>query len=335
MITYLLRRIVGTLPVILLIMLFVFLLVHSAPGDPAEMLISDEATKEDVAAARVRWGLDQPVLVQFARFVVSAAHFDFGESFKYSEPVTSLIAQRFPASLELALLATVMAICIALPLGVWAAAKPNSWIDNLSSTAGFIGISMPHFWLAIVLILVFSGYFNLLPSSGRETFGLADDPITGFATVDALLTRNGEAFRDALLHMVMPAFVLSLNMIGIVMRVTRSSMLEVLGEDYIMTARAKGVAERGVIWRHGFRNALVTVITVVGLEFGALLSGSIIIETVFAWPGIGSLLLQGIGARDYPLVTGVVLVYTTLFIIVNLLVDLLYAATDPRIRLGA
>lgn len=335
MIVYLLRRTIGTLPVILLIMLFVFLLVHSAPGDPAEMLISEEASKEDVAAARARWGLDQPVLIQFYRFVVSAFQFNFGESFKYSEPVVSLIGERFPASLELALLATIMAIAVALPLGVWAAARPNSWVDTLGSTAGFIGISMPHFWLAIVLILIFSGYFNLLPSSGRETFGLADDPITGFATIDALLHGNGAAFKDALLHMIMPAFVLSLNMIGIVMRVTRSSMLDVLGEDYIMTARAKGVAERTVIWKHGFRNALVTVITVVGLEFGALLSGSIIIETVFAWPGIGSLLLQGIGARDYPLVTGVVLVYTTLFIIVNLLVDLLYAATDPRIRLGA
>jgi ABC-type dipeptide/oligopeptide/nickel transport system permease component len=335
LIGYLARRLLGTIPVVLLIMLFVFLLVHAAPGDPADMLISDEASKEDVAAARQRWGLDQPVLVQFGRFVTAAARLDFGESFKYSEPVTSLIAERFPASLELALLATLIAIAVALPLGVWAAARPHSWVDTLGSTAGFIGISMPHFWLAIVLILVFSGYFNWLPSSGRETLGLADDPITGFATLDAVLHGNGEAFRDALLHMVMPAFVLSLNMVGIVMRVTRSSMLDVLGEDYVMTARAKGVPESAVIWKHGFRNALVTVITVVGLEFGALLSGSIIIETVFAWPGIGSLLLQGIGARDYPLVTGVVLVYTCLFILVNLLVDLLYAATDPRIRLGA
>jgi peptide/nickel transport system permease protein len=335
MLAYLSRRAIGTIPVIALIALIVFLLIQSAPGDPASLLLSEDATAADIAAARARWGLDQPVIVQFWHFFWSALHLDFGESYKYGEPVLALIGQRFPASLELALVATLFATSVALPLGVWAAARPNSWVDNVSSLLGFVGISMPHFWLAIILILVVSGHFHLLPSSGRETLGLADDPITGFATVDAIIHGNWEALADAILHMIMPAFVLGLNMVGIVMRVTRSSMLDVLGEDYVMTARAKGVRESRVVWRHGFRNALVTIITVVGLEFGSLLSGSIIVETVFSWPGIGSLLLQGIGARDYPLITGVVLVYTTLFILVNLLVDLLYAAIDPRIRLGA
>jgi peptide/nickel transport system permease protein len=185
-----------------------------------------------------------------------------------------------------------------------------------------------------MLILVVSGYFKLLPSGGRATFGLADDPITGFLLVDSVLQGNWDALKDAAKFLVLPAFVLSVNMTGLLMRMTRSSMLEVLGEDYIMTARAKGLSERVVVWKHALRNARIIVITVVGLEFGALISGSIIVESVFSWPGIGQLLLHGITARDYPLITGLVLVYTTLFIVVNLIVDFLYAAADPRIRLN-
>jgi peptide/nickel transport system permease protein len=167
-----------------------------------------------------------------------------------------------------------------------------------------------------------------------RTFGVPDDPITGFLLIDSILGLNWESFKDAMIYLIMPAFVLGINMTGILMRVTRSSMLETLSEDFIMTARAKGLDERSVIWRHGFRNALILVITVVGLEFGALLSGSIIVETIFSWPGIGNLLLQGLTARDYPLITGVVIVYTSLFVVVNLIVDICYAAADPRIRLA-
>lgn len=334
MLSYLVRRLVGTIPVIFMISLFVFLLLHAAPGDPADILIPDQATAEDIAEARKRWGLDQPVLVQYWRFLVSAVTLDFGTSFKYDEPVLSLILQRFPATLELAFLATAIAILIGIPLGIFASSRPNSWFDNASSLGGFFGVSMPNFWLAIMLILLVSGYFNLLPSGGRETFGMSDEPITGFLLIDSVLTQNWEALRDAAKYLVLPAIVLSVNMTGLLMRMTRSSMLEVLGEDYIMTARAKGLSERIVIWKHALKNARIIVITVVGLEFGALISGSIIVEAVFAWPGIGQLLLQGITARDYPLITGLVLVYTTLFIVVNLIVDFLYAAADPRIRLG-
>jgi ABC-type dipeptide/oligopeptide/nickel transport system permease component len=333
MIGYILKRFLGTLPVVVLIALGVFMLLQAAPGDPAEMLISDQASPAEVAAAKERWGLGQPVFIQFLRFASSAIQLDFGRSFKYDEPVLTLIGERFPATLELALFASLLAIILAVPLGMWAARHPNSWIDTLSSTVGFVGISMPNFWLGIVLILVVSGYFGLLPSNGRETLGVGASPITGFAVLDALLAGDVRALIDALRHMVLPVFVLSLNMVGIVMRVTRSSMLDALGEDYIMTARAKGLTERVVCWRHGLPNALVTVVTVVGFEFGVLLSGSIIVEAVFAWPGIGNLLLQGIGARDYPLITGVVLVYTSLFLVVNLLMDFIYAAIDPRIRL--
>ncbi len=334
MLSYLVRRLVGTVPVMFMISLFVFLLLHAAPGDPADMLISDQATAEDVEEARRRWGLDQPVMVQYWRFLMSAVTLDFGRSFKYDEPVMSLIMQRFPATLELALLATSLAILIGIPLGILASSRPNSWFDNASSLGGFFGVSMPNFWLAIMLILIVSGYFNLLPSGGRATFGVAEESITGFLLLDTILQRDWDAFRDAAKYIVLPAIVLSVNMTGLLMRMTRSAMLEVLSEDYIMTARAKGLSERVVVWRHALKNARIMVITVVGLEFGALISGSIIVESVFSWPGIGQLLLQGITARDYPLITGLVLVYTTLFIIVNLIVDFLYAAADPRIRLG-
>ena len=334
MLTYLVRRLLGTLPVLLMVSLFVFLLLHAAPGDPADILIPDQATAQDVAEARQRWGLDQPVMVQYWRFLSSASMLDFGRSFKYDEPVMSLILERFPATMELALLATLLALAMGIPLGIFAASRPNSWFDNASSIGGFFGVSMPNFWMAIMLILVVSGYFKLLPSGGRATFGLADDPITGFLLLDSVLQGNWDALKDAAKFLVLPAFVLSVNMTGLLMRMTRSSMLEVLGEDYIMTARAKGLSERVVVWKHALRNARIIVITVVGLEFGALISGSIIVESVFSWPGIGQLLLQGITARDYPLITGLVLVYTTMFIIVNLIVDFLYAAVDPRIRLN-
>mgnify|MGYP006271957581 FL=1 len=331
MLGYIARRSLGTVPVILLISLLVFMLLQAAPGDPADILINDEATEADVAAARARWGLDQPVMVQYWNFLRSALVLDFGESFRYAMPVTDLIAERFPASLELAFFATLLALLIGVPLGLWAGARPNSWVDNLGSLGGFFGISMPNFWLAIMLILVLSGELNLLPSSGRSTWGIEIETITGFRVLDSLLQGDLRAAGDALIHLLLPAFVLGINMTGILMRITRSSILEVMSEDYIMTARAKGLSGRTVLWRHGLRNALVTVVTIVGLEFGALLSGSIIVETVFSWPGIGQLLLAGLGARDYPLITGVVLVYTTLFIVVNLAVDVLYAATDPRI----
>jgi peptide/nickel transport system permease protein len=334
MVTYFVRRLLGTVPVLLMVSLFVFLLLHAAPGDPADILIPDQATAEDVAEARQRWGLDQPVMVQYWRFVTSASMLDFGRSFKYDEPVLSLILERFPATLELALLATMLALALGIPLGIFAASRPNSWFDNASSIGGFFGVSMPNFWMAIMLILVISGYFKLLPSGGRATFGVSDDPITGVLLLDSILQGNWDALKDAAKFLVLPAFVLSVNMTGLLMRMTRSSMLEVLGEDYIMTARAKGLSERVVVWKHALRNARIIVITVVGLEFGALISGSIIVESVFSWPGIGQLLLQGITARDYPLITGLVLVYTTLFIVVNLIVDFLYAAADPRIRLN-
>lgn len=329
---YLFHRLAGTIPVLCLISLLVFLLIHAAPGDPTLFLLGEETNAAEVAKAKERWGLDQPIYIQYLKFLKSAATGDFGKSFKYAEPVTRVIKTRLPATIELAIFAIVIATLLAIPLGVWAGAKPNSWIDNIGTTFGLFGISMPSFWLAIMLILLLAGVLNLLPTSGRSTYGVAGPEQTGFYILDSMLQNNWPAVWDALSHIFLPALALGVNMLGILMRVTRSSILEVMNEDYIQTARAKGLRENKVVWRHVTRNALIPVITVVGLELGTLLSGSIIVETVFAWPGSGSLLITGLNARDYPLVTGVVMTYTGAFVLINLIIDALYAIVDPRVR---
>ncbi len=330
--TYLLRRLVGTIPVMVLISLLVFLLIQAAPGDPTLMLLGEDSTAEDIAEARVRWGLDQPVYVQYVKFFMSAAQGNLGRSFKYDEPVLDVIINRIPATLELAAASLIIAVIFAIPLGVWAAAKPNSWVDNTGTTFGLFGISMPSFWFGIMLILLFAGILNILPSAGRDTYGIAGPRITGFYILDSAIEGNWAGVRDGAEHVFLPAVALGSNMLGILMRVTRSSVLEVMHEEYVTTARAKGLEERKVLWRHVVRNALIPVITVVGLELGTLLSGSIIVETVFSWPGSGSLLIIALNARDHPLVTGLVLVYTTAFVAINFLIDVLYAVIDPRIR---
>jgi ABC-type dipeptide/oligopeptide/nickel transport system permease component len=332
MTTYLVKRLAGTVPVLLLISLLVFLLIHAAPGDPTLMLLGEETNAAEVATARERWGLDRPLYIQYLKFVASTVTGEFGKSFKYAEPVSQVIKTRLPATIELAIFSIIIAIVLAIPLGVWAGSKPNSWLDNVGTTCGLFGISMPSFWLGIMLILLLAGVLNLLPTSGRSTYGVAGAEITGFYLLDSLLQKNWKAVWDGLTHIFMPALALGVNMLGILMRVTRSSVLEVMNEDYVVTARAKGLAEKNIVWRHVTTNALIPVITVVGLELGTLLSGSIIVETVFAWPGSGSLLITALNARDYPLVTGIVLTYTAAFVIINLIIDGLYGIIDPRIR---
>jgi ABC-type dipeptide/oligopeptide/nickel transport system permease component len=332
MTTYLVKRLAGTIPVLLLISLLVFSLIHAAPGDPTLMLLGEETNAEEVAKAKQRWGLDQPLYIQYIKFVASALKGEFGRSFKFAEPVTSVIKTRLPATIELAIFSIIIATLLAIPLGVWAGARPNSWIDNIGTTCGLFGISMPSFWLAIMLILLLAGILNVLPTSGRSTYGVAGPEITGFYLFDSLLQKNWNAVWDALTHIFMPALALGVNMLGILMRVTRSAVLEVMNEEYVTTARAKGLAEKNVVWQHVTSNALIPVITVVGLELGTLLSGSIIVETVFSWPGSGSLLISALNARDYPLVTGLVMTYTAAFVLINLIIDGLYAVIDPRIR---
>jgi peptide/nickel transport system permease protein len=296
------------------------------------LLLGEETNTAEIAKAKERWGLDRPLYIQYFKFVASAATGEFGKSFKYAEPVANVIKTRLPATIELAIFSIVIAIVLAIPLGVWAGSRPNSWLDNFGTTFGLFGISMPSFWLGIMLILLLAGVLNVLPTSGRSTYGIAGPEITGFYLLDILLQNNSTAVWDALTHIFMPALALGVNMLGILMRITRSSVLEVMNEDYVVTARAKGLQEKNIVWRHVTSNALIPVITVVGLELGTLLSGSIIVETVFAWPGSGSLLITALNARDYPLVTGLVMTYTAAFVLINVIIDGLYAVIDPRIR---
>jgi ABC-type dipeptide/oligopeptide/nickel transport system permease component len=332
MTNYLVQRLAGTIPVLLLISLLVFILIHAAPGDPTLMLLGEETNAAAVAKAKEHWGLDRPLYIQYFKFIASAAAGEFGKSFKYGEPVASVIKTRLPATIELAFFSIIIATLLAIPLGVIAGSKPNSWMDNLGTSFGLFGISMPSFWLGIMLILLLAGILNILPTSGRSTYGVAGPEITGFYLLDSVIQKNWAAVWDGLTHVFMPALALGMNMLGILMRVTRSAVLEVMNEEYVTTARAKGLAEKNVIWRHVTSNALIPVVTVVGLELGTLLSGSIIVETVFAWPGSGSLLITALNARDYPLVTGLVMTYTVAFVAINLIIDGLYAIIDPRIR---
>src|SRR5437867_8171886 len=222
---YLFHRLAGTIPVLLLISLLVFLLIHAAPGDPTLLLLGEETNAAEVARAKERWGLDQPLFVQYLKFLKSAAAGEFGKSFKYAEPVSNVIKARLPATIELAIFAIIIATLLAIPLGVWAGAKPNSWVDNLGTTFGLFGISMPSFWLGIMLILLLAGVLHVLPTSGRSTYGIAGPEQTGFYIFDSLTQKNWPAVWDALTHLFMPALALGVNMLGILMRVTRSSVL--------------------------------------------------------------------------------------------------------------
>lgn len=331
---YLSKRLLGAIPVLVVVAGVVFTLMQFAPGDAVSMLISDEASDADKARIREAWGLDRPPVMQFLSFLGNALTGDFGMSFRYREPVMDIVLARLPATIELALASTLIAVLVGIPLGVLAGARPGSIWDSIASTFSFAGISMPNFWMGILLILLFAGHWHLLPSGGREPWGLGLERVTGFLLLDSLLQGRGDAFVAALRHLALPAIVLGTNMMGIITQLTRASVLEALHEDIVMTARAKGLSGSRVLWRHAFRNALIGVVTIIGLEFGTLLSGAMIVETVFAWPGIGSLLIQGISSRDYPLIIGLVLTYTGIFILVNLLIDVLYTLIDPRIRIN-
>jgi len=326
------RRIIGAIPVLLGISFLIFLLMHIAPGDPVSLLLGDDATPADIERTRHEWGLDQPLIVQYWSFITHAVTGDFGKSLKFNESVTKLIAERLPATLELAFAALCVAIMIAIPLGVYSAIRHNSLLDHAGMSVALIGVSLPNFWLGIMLIYFLGGQLNLLPVAGRIEYGIDIRSITGLYLVDSLLTANYEGFWSALQHLLMPAVTLGSALAAIVTRISRSSVLEVMRQDYVTTARAKGLSERMVIWRHILRNALITIVTILGLQLGALLNGSVITETVFSYPGIGDLLIQSISARDYKLTQVLILMFAVIYFVVNLLVDLLYSWIDPRIK---
>jgi len=328
------RRIVGAVPVIIGISFLIFLLMHIAPGDPVSLLLGDNATPEDIARTRHEWGLDRPLMVQYWEFLNRAVRGDFGRSLKFNEPVMKLVWERLPATLELAFASFLVAILVAIPLGVYSAIKHNSLLDHAGMSVALIGVSLPNFWLGIMLIYFLGGQLNLLPVAGRIEYGIEVQPVTRLYLVDSLLAGNFAAFWSALQHLLMPAFTLGTSLAAIVTRIARSSVLEVMRQDYVTTARAKGLSEKVVIWRHILRNSMITIVTILGLQLGALLNGSVITETVFSYPGIGDLLIQSISARDYKLTQVLILFFAVMYFTVNLLVDLLYSWIDPRIKLS-
>ncbi|HEX3177777.1 MAG TPA: ABC transporter permease [Methylomirabilota bacterium] len=311
---YLARRLLLAVPVLVGVSVVVFMVLHLSPGDPAEIMLGSAATSEDLARLRADLGLTQPLPVQYVRWIGHVARGDLGRSLWMRRAVLPDVLERFRATLLLTGTALVISTTGGVLLGVLAASRPHSWLDRLSAVASLFGASMPVFWLGIVLMVIFSLQLGWLPASGMWA------PYGG-----------GDA-RDLLAHLALPAVTLAAASVTIIARLTRSTMLEVLGQDYIRTARAKGLVERLVIARHGLRNALIPIVTVVGVQAGYLLGGAVLTEAVFAWPGVGTLMVQGILARDFPLVQGCVLVIAVSFVLVNLAVDLLYAWIDPRIR---
>ena len=310
----------------------VFFMVRAIPGDPAQLLLGQQATQAQVEQVRANMGLDKPGIVQYGIFLADALRGDLGDSIVTGRPVTTELLARFPATLELTLFAMLVAVLVGVPVGVISAVKQYSWLDKFTSVLALTGISMPIFWLAMILIVIFFVNLGWLPFPGRLSTGYAVTSITGLVLVDSLLTLNFPAFWDGLKHLIMPAIALGTIPMAVVMRMTRSSMLEVMGEDYVRTARAKGVVPWRVIFKHALRNAMLPTVTVIGLQVGLLMGGAVITETIFSWPGVGQIAYESVNRRDYAMIQGVVLYGATLFVLVNLLVDILYAVLDPRVR---
>ena len=310
----------------------VFFMVRAIPGDPAQIMLGQQATQEQVQQIRENMGLDKPIFVQYGLFLKDALRGDLGDSIVTGRPVTTELLTRLPATLELTTFAMLIAILVGIPVGVISAVRQYSLLDKTTSVLALTGISMPIFWLAMILVVIFGVNLELLPFPGRLDPTTGITAITGFVLVDSLLTLNFAGFWDGLLHLIMPALALATIPMAVIMRMTRSSMLEVMNEDYVRTARAKGVVPWRVVFKHALRNAMLPTITVIGLQAGLLMGGAIITETIFSWPGIGLYAYNSISARDYASVQGVVLYGALLFVLINLLVDILYAILDPRVR---
>ena len=314
MIRFLARRLLHLGPVLLGVSVIVFLVLHLAPGDPAEIMLGANANKEDLDRLRAQLGLDQPLHVQYLHWIGHVARGDLGRSLWMKRPVLGEVLERFKATLLLTGVALFLSTVGGIALGIASATRANSLLDRLSAVASVFGASMPVFWLGILLMVIFSLWLGWLPASGMYA------------------PYGGGGLTDLLAHLVLPAVTLAAASVTIIARLTRATMLEMLGQDYVRTARAKGLGERPVVWRHALKNALIPIVTVVGVQAGYLLGGAVLTETVFAWPGVGTLVVQGILARDIPLVQGGVLVIALSFVLVNLAVDTLYAWLDPRIK---
>ncbi len=334
MLKYIVKRLLMLIPVLIGVSLIVFFLLRVCAPDPAPVVLGQHATDESMQAWRDANGLNDPLPTQYLSFVKGALTGDFGTSYYSKKTVLEEIGSRFPATLEIAIFAIILASVLGIAIGVLAAVKKNTIIDNASMALSLVGVSIPIFWLGILLIILFTKYLGILPASGRINPMLRPTDGTGLYLIDTLVQGDFAAFKDALWHLILPGCTLALYTLAIISRMTRSSMLDTLNQDYIRTARSKGLSEGKVIIKHGLRNALMPIVTVIGLQFGSLLGGAVLTEKVFAWPGIGSYAVDCITKSDFPVIQAIVLIIAIIFVLMNLIVDIIYAFLDPRIKYG-
>lgn len=334
MIKYIIKRLLMLIPVLIGVSIIVFFLLRVCAPDPASVVLGQHATDTAMEEWRDANGLNDPVVVQYFDFIKGAVQGDFGESYYTKTPVLTEIMARFPATIEIAVFAIILATVLGIVIGVIAAVKKNTIIDNASMLLSLVGVSIPIFWLGILFIILFARNLGWLPASGRIDPMLRPDGGSGFYLIDTLVQGDFEAFKDAVWHIILPGVTLALYTLAIISRMTRSSMLDALNQDYIRTARSKGISERKVVIKHGLRNALMPIVTVIGLQFGSLLGGAVLTESVFAWPGIGKYTVECIQKSDFPVIQAVVLIIATVFVLMNLIVDIIYAFLDPRIKYG-
>jgi len=329
---YILRRAITLIPILLGVSAAAFLLIHLLPGDPATVYLGEHATDEAIIRVTHEFGLDKPLPVQYGIYLWDAVRGDFGESLDSHRPVIAEFLPRFPATIELTVGAITVALLIGIPTGLLSASRPNSIFDRLGMAVALTGVSMPVFWLGLMLVYIFSVYLHVLPTTGQLDVNLSLTQITRIDVLDGLLTGNFAAAGDALRHLILPSITLGSFSTAIIARMTRAAMLDALHQDYIRTAYAKGLAGAAVVIGHGLRNALLPVVTVIGLQVGSLLTGAILTETIFSWPGVGRFMYDSILFRDYPVILAGILLFSVVFVLVNLAVDVLYAFLDPRIR---
>lgn len=329
------ERVLGTIPIMFGVAIIVFFFIRLTPGDPVDIMMGGGGaiSTGELEQLREEFHLNEPLHIQLWYFIRDAAKGDLGYSYVLKQPVTSLIGERLPATIELAVGALLFSLIVAFPIGVISAVKQNSWLDRISMSTAFLGISMPGFWLGIILILLFSVQLHWLPVQGRISLGTGLQERTGYFVLDSITTGNMKALQSSLLHLVLPSVTLGAPVAAVIARVLRSSMLETLRSDYVTLARSKGVAEWLVVIKHALRNAMIPTVTVVGLQVGILLGGNMVIETVFGWPGLGRMVVKAIFDRDFPLIQGAVMIYAFTFVMANLIVDVMYTYLNPRIRL--
>jgi peptide/nickel transport system permease protein len=345
---YIFRRLISLIPTLLGVAFVIFMFQRLIPGDPAVAMLGEHAAQENVERIREQLGLNRPAFLdrealregdfggfvdsQFIRYLGRLVQGDLGNSIHRRIPVAETLALRFPATVELALISMLVAVFVGIPVGIASAARRNSVLDSVTMVGSLVGVSMPIFWLGIMEIMLFAVFLQWLPSAGRASHAIDIEAITNFYIIDSLIAGNLEALVDALKHLAMPVVALATIPMAIIARMTRSSMLDVLQEDYIRTAHAKGVQERIVLFKHALKNAFLPVITIIGIQTGSLLAGAVLTETIFSWPGIGKWVYDAILGRDYPIVQGGTLLIALVFVFANLLVDISYAVIDPRIR---